>query len=74
LADTATSRNKTVNSAATIEAALLVTTMLHGSADAQTDLKQALKDSGADHWIYDDLDQGFARAKETGQPMMVVFR
>ena len=54
--------------------AFLVTTMLNGPADAQTDLKQALKDSVADHWIYDDLDQRIAQAKQTGQPMMVVFR
>ena len=38
-------------------------------------LKTALKDSevqGA--WIYDDVDAGFAEAKKSGKPMLVVFR
>jgi hypothetical protein len=38
-------------------------------------LRTALKDTevqGA--WIYDDLDAGFAEAKKTGRPMLVVFR
>jgi len=25
-------------------------------------------------WIYGDLDEGFAQAKETGQPLFVLFR
>ena len=25
-------------------------------------------------WIYNDLDKGFAEAKKTGRPMLVVFR
>jgi len=25
-------------------------------------------------WILDDIDQGFAQAKKTGKPLMVVFR
>ena len=26
------------------------------------------------HWIYNDLAKGFAAAKESGNPMLVVFR
>ena len=25
-------------------------------------------------WIYDDVDAGFAQAKKTGKPLMIVFR
>jgi hypothetical protein len=38
-------------------------------------LKTALKDTevqGA--WIYDDLPAGFAEAKKSGKPMLIVFR
>lgn len=38
-------------------------------------LRTAIKDMevrGA--WIYDDLDAGFAEARASGKPMLVVFR
>ena len=54
--------------------ALVLVTMLKDPAWAQTDLSRALKDHVADHWIYDDLDKGVAQAKETGKPILVVFR
>ena len=42
-----------------------------GSKEA---LKTALKDTDLPGtWIYDDLDAGFAEAKKTGKPMLVVF-
>jgi serine protease Do len=28
----------------------------------------------SDHWIYNDLDKGFAEAARTRKPMLVVFR
>lgn len=34
--------------------------------------RDAMADS--DLWIYNDLDKGFAQAKEHGQPLLVVFR
>jgi hypothetical protein len=38
-------------------------------------LRDKLKDTAADtSWIYDDIDKGFAEAKRTGKPMLVVFR
>lgn len=38
-------------------------------------LRAALKDGEPKgDWIYDDLDKGFARAKASGKPLMVVFR
>jgi len=45
-------------------------TVLH----AQTDLRDALKDNVESHWIYDDFQQARARAKETGKPLLVLFR
>jgi len=39
------------------------------------DLRKALGDvelMGA--WIYDDLDSGFAAARKTGKPLLIVFR
>ncbi len=41
---------------------------------AQSDLRDVLKDSVGAHWIYDDFSQAKARAKQTGQPLLVLFR
>ena len=52
--------------------------LLAGSPLAAQDknpLRDKLKDTAADAaWVYDDIDQGFAEAKKTGKPMLVVFR
>jgi hypothetical protein len=38
-------------------------------------LRTGLKDTEVKgDWIYDDLDAGFAEAKKSGKPMMIVFR
>jgi hypothetical protein len=38
-------------------------------------LKAALKDTEvAPAWVYNDLGAGFAEAKKTGKPLLVVFR
>jgi len=38
-------------------------------------LRTALKDIEVKgEWIYDDLPAGFAEAKKSGKPMMIVFR
>ena len=38
-------------------------------------LRTALKDTEVKgDWIYDDLNAGFAEAKKSGKPMMIVFR
>jgi hypothetical protein len=38
-------------------------------------LREALKDTVAKgDWIYDDLDAGYAAAKKSGKPMLIVFR
>jgi len=51
---------------------------LAGGAAADSpkeDLRKALKDlDEAASWVYDDLDAGFAKARETGRPLLVVFR
>jgi hypothetical protein len=42
---------------------------------AQGDLQSQLKDTGiGEHWIYDDIAKGFAEAKATGKPLLVLFR
>src|SRR5262249_35919099 len=42
---------------------------------AQSDLQRNLKDTNVGkHWIYNDLKDGFAHAKATGKPLLVVFR
>jgi hypothetical protein len=42
---------------------------------AQSDLQKNLKDTNVGkHWIYNDMKDGFAHAKATGKPLLVVFR
>lgn len=42
---------------------------------AKEQLRIALKDNEVKGgWIYDDLASGYAAAKKSGKPMMVVFR
>ena len=47
-----------------------------GAQDAAKEqLRVALKDTEVKgDWIYDDLAAGMAAAKNTGKPMMIVFR
>jgi hypothetical protein len=46
-----------------------------GFQDDKEKLRTALKDSEpTKDWIYDDLGAGFAEAKKTGKPLMIVFR
>jgi len=37
-------------------------------------LKSKLMDECGQRWLYDDLDKGFAAAKASGKPMLVVLR
>ena len=37
-------------------------------------LKRALGDKVSDGWIYEDIDAGYAQAKQTGKPLLVSFR
>ena len=53
---------------------LVVIAAASQGAFAQSDLRDALKDSVGAHWIYDDFAQARARAKQTGQPLLVLFR
>jgi hypothetical protein len=42
---------------------------------AQTDLQKQLKDTAiGSHWIYDDFAKATAVAKETGKPILALFR
>ena len=46
------------------------------SGQGNNKLKEQLQERGkiADFWIYDDLNLGFAQAKKTGKPLLLVFR
>jgi len=37
-------------------------------------LKEALKDTADDLWIYDDLKKAYAEGERTGKPVLVSFR
>jgi hypothetical protein len=41
---------------------------------AQTELREALKDSAGAHWIYDDFPEAVKRAEQMGRPLLVLFR
>ena len=43
----------------------------HGDREVAED-QEAVKSMG--FWIYNDFDEGFAEAKKTGKPLLVVFR
>lgn len=37
--------------------------------------RQSMNDTEvADWWVYDDLNLGFAEARRTGKPLLIVFR
>jgi len=38
------------------------------------ELREALADNAAGFWIYDDIEAGFEKARETGKPLLVSFR
>ena len=42
--------------------------------DPKEKLKQSLQDDCDRSWIYDDVGSGFAQAKKSGKPLMIVFR
>jgi hypothetical protein len=44
-----------------------------GQVDKAT-LKAKLEDQAGERWVYDDLNKGFAAAKASGKPMLVVLR
>jgi hypothetical protein len=44
-------------------------------APSKEELRKSLKDIElAGNWIYDDIDAGFAAARESKKPLLVVFR
>ena len=60
----------------TLSALILVAAIPQGVQDPRKErLRVALKDvQPVGDWIYDDINRGFARAKKTKKPLMVVFR
>jgi hypothetical protein len=57
-------------------AATLATTALRAEEkSSHEDLRRSLKDLDlVGSWIYDDIDAGFAEARKSGKPLLVVFR
>jgi hypothetical protein len=48
---------------------------LFAAAQDREQLKTVLKDADVPaSWVYDDVDAGFAEARKSGKPMLVVFR
>ena len=57
----------------TLVSGLLLSTAVH--AQGFDKLKKAIGDLHvADDWIYEDIAAGYATAKKTGKPLLVVFR
>lgn len=49
--------------------------LLAAGGDRDKKVRQDRKERARDgYWIYDDLEAGFTRARETGKPMLVVLR
>lgn len=54
---------------------LLVCVAAAAFQDDKEKLRTALKDvEPTKEWVYDDLGAGFADAKKSGKPLMIVFR
>ncbi len=58
---------------------MFLSLMAATAADAQNKREQQVRDDLArieaqDFWIYNDVEAGFAEAKETGKPVLVTFR
>lgn len=54
---------------------LLSACAVYFAQDSGNKLQKALKDEDlVGPWIYDDIPAGFAEAKRTGKPLMIVFR
>ncbi len=65
---------RTLLAYAALAGACLAAAALGGQDPKKEKLKADLKDDIAGAWIYDDLPAGFAEAKRSGKPMLVVFR
>ena len=58
-----------------IAAGLVAAVALLAMPQDKEKLRTALKDTEVKgDWVYDDLGTGFAEAKKSGRPMMIVFR
>ena len=53
----------------------VLTALAAATQDSNRQLQQSLNDTEVHaSWIYNDVDAGFAEAKKTGKPLLVVFR
>ena len=68
-------RVKTWTTGAVAAVCLTAAVAVGGQEGAKEQLRIALKDNEVKgNWIYDDLPAGYAAAKKSGKPMMIVFR
>ncbi|OHB76624.1 MAG: hypothetical protein A2Z34_04010 [Planctomycetes bacterium RBG_16_59_8] len=52
-----------------------LTTSARAPQETDEQLKKNLRDKGlVGTWIYDDIEEGYAEAKKSGKPLMIVFR
>ena len=55
-------------------AGLAVVTVPADEDDPTDKVRAGLKDRIGDFWIYDNVEQGYAAARESGKPLLVSFR
>jgi len=65
---------RTANPVLLVLAGLALTQPTFSQGLRGTALHKELQDTAEDFWIYDDLDEGYERAVETGKPLLVSFR
>ena len=55
-------------------AALALPAVVQDPQGSAAQKRKRLQDNAADFWIYDDIEQGYARAKAAAKPLLVSFR
>lgn len=63
--------NRALLTAALVAAAGLAATVTRSLAEGDSSADRA---TVADGWIYEDIDAAYAKAAETGKPLLVAFR
>ena len=64
----------TIIASSMLLASLIAGSFVTGQDRPLVNLRDKLKDKAEDFWIYDDLDRGYARGRDTGKPLLVSIR
>ena len=64
----------TIIASSMLLASLIAGPFVAGQDRPPIDLRKKLKDNAEDFWIYDDLDRGYTRGRDTGKPLLVSIR